>query len=348
MSGRGEAVDEESERPAGQAQQQRAALAHRLDQPADHTGLDDDVGDAGGHQHQADIAGRPAIAEARVEHEDAGQDVVGQLEQEEDAGEAKQVRVRRQQLQRADGVGLLPVELGHAPLRRQGFRQDQQAVEPVGESQACGDQERQAQVDLAQEAADARPDDEPDAEGRAEQAEGGGALLRRGDVGDVGARGGEAGGGDPVQRPADEQPRKRRSEGHEQIVDAEAEDRDQQHRPTAEAVRQHAEDRREEELHDRPDGGEHHLPVGGQGRVAAIQGLHEVGQDRDHDPERDHVHQRRGVDEPDGGLALGAGDGNRRRLGGGRIGHGALGGPDIAGRPVRRTSGAGVSYSAVK
>ena len=47
----------------------------------------------------------------------------------------------------------------------------------------------------------------------------------------------------PDDRAADEQPAERRREAHHQVVDAEAADRDEQHRAAAEAVGQVAEDR---------------------------------------------------------------------------------------------------------
>ena len=88
------------------------------------------------------------------------------------------------------------------------------------------------------------------------EAEGLGAAVRRGDVGDVGEGGADGGRGDARDDPADEQQGERGRHRHEDVVEPEPEAGDQDHRPPAVAVRQRAEQRREEELHQRPDGRE--------------------------------------------------------------------------------------------
>ena len=215
--------------------------------------------------------------------------------------------MRQQQLQRADGIGLAPAER-RAARPGQGFRQHEQAVEPVDQGQARRHPERQARIDAAEQTAERRADHESDAEGRADQAEVLRPFLRRGDVGDIGSGRGEAGGGDARDQPSDVEPAERRRRGHDQIVAAQTEDRDQQHRTAPEPVRQRTDDGRGDELHQRPAGGEDLHIVQRLGRRASGHGLDQVRQHRDDDAERDHVHQRGGEDEAEGGGAAGAAD----------------------------------------
>ena len=113
------------------------------------------------------------------------------MTEEVDAREAGELAMRAQQLERAERVRAPPRER-HALIFRQRLRQDQPAIEEVGEAEAGRDPERQARVDAAGKAADRRPEDEARAEGDAENAEARGALLGRGHVRDVGEAGREA------------------------------------------------------------------------------------------------------------------------------------------------------------
>ena len=90
---------------------------------------------------------------------------------------------------------------------------------------------------LAEQSADGRPEDEADAEGRAHEAEALRALAGSADVGDVGVSGRERGAGDARDRAPDEQPADRRREPHDEVVTAERQQREQQHRPAAEVHR---------------------------------------------------------------------------------------------------------------
>ena len=168
-----------------------------------------------------------------------------------------------------------------------------------------------------QKAADARTQQEADAERRAHPAEVAGALLGRRDVGDIGVGGGEAGGRRAVQHPAQQQPAERRREGHHQEVERQAEDRDQHHRPAAITIGEHAEHRAGDELHDAPGDAEDELPVGGRrgrGRAGCPEErADQARQHRDHQPERQRVHHRRGEDEAERRLAA-ARARRRRRL----------------------------------
>ena len=111
-------------------------------------------------------------------------------------------------------------------------------------------------------------EDEADAEGGVQHAEGGGAFFARGDVGHVGHGGGDAGGGEAGDDAAEEEPAERGSPGHQQVVEAEAEVGEQDDGAAAEAVGERAEDGREEELHDGEDGAEEAEHARGGGGVA--------------------------------------------------------------------------------
>src|SRR3546814_16743345 len=60
----------------------------------------------------------PAVAIAGVEHEHRREHVVGEVEQEVDAGKAGELRVRAQQAQRTERVRAFPRKC-HAPFGRQ-------------------------------------------------------------------------------------------------------------------------------------------------------------------------------------------------------------------------------------
>src|SRR5579863_7406690 len=90
-----------------------------------------------------------------------------------------------QQPQGTYRVRALPIELRRPMFARERFGKDDKAVERVEETERGGDPERQARIDVAGEAADRRTDDEAEPKGGAEQTEGPGATLVRGDIGDV-------------------------------------------------------------------------------------------------------------------------------------------------------------------
>ncbi len=204
--------------------------------------------------------------------------------------------MRTQQHQRPDRVGPAQLEAGPARLR-QGFRQHQQAVEPVEQAQGPRDPERQARIDLAEQAAQGRTQDEAEAEGRADHAEGPCPLFRRGDVGDVGVGGGIAGRGDPRHDAADEQPGQARGQGHHQIVHRQAEVGSQDDRPPPEPVRQGAQQRRADELNHREHGGEHPEPGRRAGGVAAQEALHQPRPDGADHPHRQDIQGHGHIDE---------------------------------------------------
>ena len=195
-----------------------------------------------------------------------------------------------QQPQRPHRIGALQAQWRTA-LRRQRFRQDEKAIEPIGKAQAGGDPERQPRIDIAEHAAERRAQDEAGAERDADLAEHRRALVRRGDVGDIGKGGGDAGRGDARHQPADEQPPQRRRQRHQHIVGRKPEIRQQHHRAAAKPVGQRAEDRREEELHHRPGGAEHaEHPRGARG-IVVDKALDQPWQNGNDDAERQRVEQ---------------------------------------------------------
>ena len=107
-------------------------------------------------------------------------------------------------------------------------------------------------ADLAEHAANRRPDHETEAEGGAQQAEASSALLRRGHVGDIGAGRRKAGGSNSRDQPADEQEPEAGRQRHQNIIEAQAEIGQDDDRPPAEAIRQGAKHRLKDELHQGP------------------------------------------------------------------------------------------------
>ena len=104
-------------------------------------------------------------------------------------GQPEQFPVRTKQGQGAHWVRVLPIEPRLAAVHRKRFRQNQQPVESVEQTEDPGHPERQARIDGAKPASDGRPEYEPDAERRAKNAKGVRALFRRRDVADVSVHG---------------------------------------------------------------------------------------------------------------------------------------------------------------
>ena len=175
----------------------------------------------------------------------------------------------------------------------------EQPIERIGKAQGRRGPERQARIDIAEQAAQRRAQHEAGAEGRADLAEHRGAPLRRRDVGDIGKGGRDAGRGDAGDHAADEQPDQRRRQRHQHIVGREPEIRQQHHRPPPEAIRQRAEHRREHELHQRPGGAEQAEDARRVRRVVVDEALDQLWQDRHDHAEREHVEQDGDEDEGD-------------------------------------------------
>src|SRR4051794_23921220 len=107
---------------------------------------------------------------------------MGKLREKIRQRQSGQNTIRSQKMQRAHGIGALPAP-GRTPLLRQRFRKDEEAVECVGKAQACGHPEWQPWIGIAKQAAERRTENEACAEGDADVAEHGCALLWRRDVG---------------------------------------------------------------------------------------------------------------------------------------------------------------------
>ncbi len=137
-----------------------------------------------------------------------------------------------------------------------GFWQEKQGDQQVDTVERRRREKRRAHPDIAQETAENGSDDEPDAEGRLKQAEAFGANFLTGNIGDVGGRNRHVGAGDAGDRPAEDKKPQIGREGHDQIIDGRAAERDQKNRPPSIPITQHAEHRRKQELAGRIDG--HH------------------------------------------------------------------------------------------
>ena len=204
--------------------------------------------------------------------------------------------VGAQQMQRAQRICALPAER-RAPIRRQRFRQDQQAVKRVGKAQARRDPERQPRIHAAEQPADRRSENETGAERDTDLAEHRGALLGRRHIRDVGECRRNTCRGNARDHPADEKPGQGRRQRHQHIIEREPEIRQQHHRPPAEPVREAAEDRREEKLHHRPGGAEQTEDPRGARGIVVDKTFHELGQDRQDQTEREHVQEDGDEDE---------------------------------------------------
>ncbi len=158
---------------------------------------------------------------------------------------------------------------------------------------------------MAGDAAEGRSQHDPRIRRRHEAPEVLGPVLRRGDIRYIGPRRRAARRGDPGDHPADEQPGEIGRQGHDHVVEGQPEHRDQQNRPSPEAVRDRPEPGRENQLHQRPGGGEEAADYRGVGVVRAGNPLQQAGEDRDDDAHRGDVHQDRRIDEAKGrGAAL--------------------------------------------
>ena len=185
--------------------------------------------------------------------------------------------------QSAGRVRAAPIERS-AILGRQRLGQNEVCEHEVGEAQRRGDDERQAQVDVAEQPADSGTRDEPEAERRADVAEALGAFLGRRDVGKVSAGRRERRTERTGDHAADGKQRERGSEREQHVVRGHADEREQQHGPPAVAVGQRPQERREQELHQRVGGRERTIDVRRPRHVAALELLDEPRQHGEREP----------------------------------------------------------------
>src|SRR5690606_18347579 len=110
---------------------------------------------------------------------------------------------------------------------------------------------------MSQPASQGRAKDESDTKGGPDEAEVGRATFRRADVGNVGRRRGKVGPADAGDEAPQKEPGKAGSPGQQKVVEPGAEQGDEDDWATPKAVREIADHRREEELH---EGVEPHQP----------------------------------------------------------------------------------------
>ncbi len=316
-AGVGHAHHQERADAAQHAAQHQPAFAELRRQLAGKHGLHEAVAGAHQHQHVAHRLRAPAIAIVRIEHEGGLQHVMREVHQKHHHREAHHQRIAPQQLERTQRMRTVHFKMLRALFLRQGLGQHEQAVQEIARGQPARHPERQAQMDIAQKAAQARSDDEAEPERAAEDAVGRGTLLLRRDVGDVGIGGGEARRRHAQHHARDEQqPQGGRQREHDEI-DGQAGVGDEDDRPPPEAVRQRALHRRERELHDGKHRAEHAHPPGRPGDAAAGKLFDQMRQHRNHDAERKHVQHHGDEDERDRGAAA------RMEFVDGRLVHGA-------------------------
>ena len=191
--------------------------------------------------------------------------------------------MRTQQHERAHGIGAAQGE-GLAFFQRQRFRQDKISVDRIGQAQSGRDPKRQPRIGISEQAAQRRAQDEPDPERRANHAKRPRPFFRFDHVRDIGRAGRDAGRRDSRNDAPDKKPGQRRRQRHDDVIETEAEVRKQDHRPPPKAVRQHAEHRREDELHQGPDRAENAKHLRRVRRVAAEKIEHQIRQDRRDQP----------------------------------------------------------------
>jgi len=305
-AGTGKAEEEIAEAASEEAEDHGAAFAE-----VGHGGFDEEDAvergeDANDGEGDADGPVGPAIAEVGVDDVDVGEGLLGYVAKEEEAGNGNETFGAAEKIKRADRVGAGPGERA-AEVTGEGLGEDEEAVAAVDEGESAGDPEGKARVNTAQDAAKSGAEDEADAEGCVEDAEGSGAALAGGDVGEVGEGGGDGGGGEAGDDTADEEPGKRGCESHDDVVGGHAEVGEEDDGPAAEAVGDGPEDGGEEELHGGEERGEDadHLRRGNL--VSAEKAGHETGKDGGDHAEGEHVEGDGEEDKGGGGATWGAG-----------------------------------------
>jgi hypothetical protein len=152
------------------------------------------------------------------------------------------------------------------------------------------------QVDVAQQAAHHRAQDEAQAKGRAQLPVALRPLLGRRDVGHVGVGDGDVGLHRAAEQPHDDQHPQRRGHGRDEEAQRQAGEADQQHAAAAEAVGQAAQDGRGEEVGDAEGEGHRQLRQRVP-RRRGREGAHQRRQHRNDEADGDHVDQHGQQDE---------------------------------------------------
>src|SRR5207237_10768530 len=164
-----------------------------------------------------------------------------------------------------------------SPFRRQRLRQNEETIQRVDQAKARGDPARSKNMAVAKIAANRGANDEAKPKSSADIPEGLGALFRRRDVGDIGKRGRDVGGRDSGNDAPNKEPAKRRSQGHHNVIDAQAKAGKQNDGTAAKAVGPRADNRRKQELHRVPGEQEIAGDGGGAPKVSAFELGDQVG-----------------------------------------------------------------------
>ena len=168
---------------------------------------------------------------------------------------------------------------GHSARRRAGRVSGTRTTATTALTAATrgGQEERHVRPAERRQPSDGRAEHEPDAEGRAEQAEQAGPLGRGRQVGDRALGDRHAGPGGAVDDPAEEQQPQRPGQAGEEAADGRADQRQDDHGLAPDAVGQPAEQRRADQLGGRERGEEE---PDGRGRGAEPLGVEARGSAR--------------------------------------------------------------------
>src|SRR5579862_8659254 len=233
-----------------QSEKDGAPLADLRHHDADKATLRHDEGHADHGERKADRAGAPV--EAIGGEQDPGRfgNLVGEGGEHEHEDERQHRSVPPDIGQRADRIGTREAE-GAAVFNRERLRQHEKAENKVSETEARRDEKRQAQTDVAQKPTDGGTGNEAETEGGADEAETLCAFFRRRDVGEIGGRRRIARAHRACNEAAGDEPGERRRRSQNEVVDAHAEERNQNDRSSAEAIGERTERRGEQKLHQR-------------------------------------------------------------------------------------------------
>src|SRR5207248_5250335 len=185
----------------------------------------------------------------------------------------------------------------------QRFRDENVAVDPVRQAKPGGNPERQTGTDVSQRPANSRTQNEPETKRYADHAESAGAFFFWNNVGNIGHGGWNARSGNSGNNPAEKKPCNCGRERHYNVIQAKHKIRQQDHRSSSKLVRQDAQDRRKEKLHQREDSAENAKPGGCAGRVPTEKGQDELRQNWRDQSQGQLVEHDRDEDKNDRGFA---------------------------------------------
>src|SRR4029453_13242023 len=144
--------------------------------------------------------------------------------------------MRAKQDERTDWIGTTQRE-NFRMLLPQRFRNENVAVEPVGQAKSGCNPEWQTRTNVSKGPANSRSQNKTETERDPDHPKSAGAFLLRDDIRDIGHGGRDAGGGDSRDDAADEQPANGRRERHHNVIKPETKIRQQDYRPSSEPIR---------------------------------------------------------------------------------------------------------------